>query len=103
MNKDIDPIMQKISQEFYYICRVLESCSSKEQLENTQNWISQIFNNWEFIFDDMSMSYYVEHYKDIIVYMSEYLTQRIQTINEALTPKEPELKYPEIVKIRGFE
>jgi len=108
MEKRIDPIMLRISQEFYHIDRVLGSCETVDQLQNTHNWIEQILNNWEFLFEGMSNWKYNRKYKDVIVSMANILEEKSTAMCQMFqaqyeqAAKEKEPKYPEPVVIKGF-
>ena len=102
----VDPIMLKISQEFYHIDRVLGSCYTIEQLDNAQNWITQVINRWDFIFEPIPMRIYNKRYKEIIKYILSSLQNKCNSMKKAFKEqeeKEKEPKYTKIVKIRGFE
>ena len=72
--------MLRISQEFYHIDRVLESCETIEQLQNVNSWIERILNNWEFLFKGMSDWKYDRKYKDIIVSIVGSLDEKIASM-----------------------
>lgn len=89
--------LSKIYQEFYYILRVLDSCETPEQFENTSNWIIQIMNKWEYIFLPMPQKEYDEKYIDIMSYL-------INIINESIENKRLELfpEQPQNIVVKGF-
>lgn len=89
--------LSKIYQEFYYILRVLDSCETHEQFENTSNWIIQIMNKWEYIFLPMPQKEYDEKYIDIMSYL-------INNINESIENKRLELfpEQPQNIVVKGF-
>ena len=108
MDKKMDPIMLRISQEFYHIDRVLESCETIEQLQNVNSWIERILNNWEFLFKGMSDWKYERRYKDVIVSivstLDEKIASMIKTFQEKYEQDElsKEQRYKKPVVIKGF-
>jgi hypothetical protein len=89
--------LSNIYQEFYYILRVLDSCETPEQFENTSNWIIQIMNKWEYIFLPISQKEYDKKYIDIMSYL-------INNINASIENKRLELfpEQPQNIVVKGF-
>jgi hypothetical protein len=89
--------LSNIYQEFYYILRVLDSCETPEQFENTSNWIIQIMNKWEYIFLPIPQKEYDKKYIDIMSYL-------INNINVSIENKRLELfpEQPQNIVVKGF-
>lgn len=79
MNK-IDPIRLKISQDSYYINKVLESCQTSTQVESTRSWINSIIDNWDFKVNKLSLGEYHKIYQEIIRPITSDLSAKIQSI-----------------------
>lgn len=79
MNK-IDPIRIKISQDSYYMNKVLESCQTSAQVENATCWINSIIDNWDFKVNKLSLGEYHKIYQQIIQPVTSNLTAKIQRI-----------------------
>jgi hypothetical protein len=89
--------LSNIYQEFYYILRVLDSCETPEQFENTANWINQIMSKWDIIFQPIPQKEYDEKYIHIMTYL-------ITNINGSIENKRLEL-FPEQqqnIVVKGF-
>lgn len=89
--------LSKFYQEFYFICRVLDSCETAEQFDNTCNWIIQILNKWEEIFIPVPQKEYDLKYNDIITHL-------VTVINDSIENKRLEL-FPEQqqnIVVKGF-
>ena len=79
---------------------------TQEHIINAQNWITQVINRWDFIFEPVPMRIYNKRYKEIIIDIVSSLQNKCNSIRQAFKEqeeKEKEPKYPKIVKIRGFE
>lgn len=96
--------MLRISQEFYHMNRVLESCETIEQLQNADSWVGNILNNWDFIFGGMPSWKYKRRYKDVIVsivsILEEKSTSMLNILQQYEIEKEARYKIP--ARIKGF-
>ena len=91
--------LSKIYQEFYYMLRVLDSCETSEQFENTSNWIIQIMNKWEYIFLPIPQKEYDEKYLDIMSYLLNNLNANIENKHKELFPEDT----PKDIVVKGFK
>lgn len=100
--------MLRISQEFYHMNRVLESCETLEQLQNADSWVGNILNNWDFIFGGMPSWKYKRRYKDAIVSIVSILEEKSTSMLNMLQSKyeqyeiEKEQRYKIPAIIKGF-
>lgn len=85
-----DKKLQKIFQDAYHIKRVLISCETVEQLQNTNSWINCIFEKWSFLFQDIAVSTYYRYYKDIVTTVIEELHYCYNERDEFFNNKEKE-------------
>lgn len=79
--------------------RVLDSCETSEQFENTSNWIIQIMNKWEYIFLPMPQKEYDEKYLDIMSYLLNDLNANIENKHKELFPEDT----PKDIVVKGFK
>lgn len=89
--------LSKIYQEFYFICRVLDSCETPEQFENTCNWIGQILIKWEEIFIPVPQKEYDLKYNDIITYLVTVIDDSIENKRTELFPEQSQN-----IVVKGF-
>lgn len=61
-----DKYLLKVFQDSYHITRVLNSCLTREQLQNTHRWADQIMHSWGMNFSELAISTYYRYYKDSV-------------------------------------
>jgi hypothetical protein len=94
-----DKLLHRISQEFYHINRVLESCYTKAHWTSAQNWVNSIIDNWDVMFADISQSVYNKKYKETISYIFNSLDT---TFKNAFKRFEEEKNTDHIIEVKGF-
>lgn len=93
--------LNKTYQELFKIKRVLDSCITPEQFNNSTNWCNQIMRNWEF-----REQYLSNNAKNII--LNTVINDLDKSYNANLkriennTNIEKEIKKPENIVIKGF-
>ena len=98
MNK-IDPIRTKISQDYYYMNKVLESCKTSTQVESATSWINSVIDNWDFKVNKLSLGEYHKIYQEIIQPITSNLTAKIQRIYNDIKSIENK---PKNIVVKGY-
>ena len=99
MKNEPDKLLLRISQEFYHINRVLESCYTKEHWTNAQNWVNNIIQNWDYMFTKVPQKVYDKKYSDTISYIFNSLDT---TLKQAFKRFEEEENKDHIIEVKGF-
>ena len=97
--KKIDLTRIRIAQESYHMNRVLDSCKTIEQIENTTNWINSIVGMWEDKISARSLREYFNIHNELILPITNGLTHKIKIMYNSIKKEETS---PKKIVIKGY-
>lgn len=97
--KKIDLTRIRIAQESYHMNRILDSCKTIEQIENTTNWINSIVEMWEDKISARSLHEYFNIHNQLILPITNGLTHKIKIMYNSIKKEE---NAPKKIVIKGY-